>query len=154
MGMTDKAAMRLAYQQAEWAIQNHEVPVGAVIVSDTGQVLSQSFNQVIRRCDPTAHAEMLVLREAGNRLQNYRLNNTTLYVTLEPCLMCAAAMVHARIKRLVFATRDLAAGAAGSVYNILNDTKLNHAVEIDEGVLQVECAELLRAFFKRQRSAS
>jgi len=151
MGITDKAAMSLAYQQAELAIINHEVPVGAVIVSDTGQVLSQRFNQVIHRNDPTAHAEMLVLREAGNRLKNYRLNNTTLYVTLEPCLMCAAAMLHARIKRLVFATRDLAAGAAGSVYNILNDAKLNHAVEIDEGFLQVECAELLRVFFKRQR---
>jgi len=149
--MTDTFWMQQALDLAHKACSEGEVPVGAVLVSDQNQLLSQGWNQVMQLQDPTAHAEMVAIRDACAHLDNYRLLNTTLYVTLEPCCMCAGALVHARIKRLVFATRDWKAGAAGSVHNLLHGYPLNHQIQIDEGVLQHDCALLLTNFFKTLR---
>lgn len=146
--MTDLAWMKQAFQLARAARDAGEVPVGAVLVSEDNQLMGRGYNQVIQKNDPSAHAEIVAIKEACRGLNNYRLQNTTLYVTLEPCCMCAGALVHSRIKRLVFATRDLRAGAAGSVFNLLQGYPLNHQVQIDEGVLQQECAALLSDFFK------
>ena len=143
--------MQQAYALACQAEASGEVPVGAVLVSEAGMLLGTGFNQMITRQDPTAHAEMLAIREAAANTHNYRLLNTTLYVTLEPCTMCAGALVQARCTRLVFATRDLKTGAAGSVYNVLGGDALNHRIQIDEGLLQEESAALLSAFFKKRR---
>lgn len=151
MGINDKEWMQQAYQQALLAEKANEVPVGALIVSAQGELLAATNNAVIRQNDPCAHAEILAIRQAANRLDNYRLDNCNLYVTLEPCAMCAGAIVHARIKRLIFATRDFKAGAAGSVYNLLRGEPLNHQVIIDEGIMQQECAALLSGFFKQRR---
>ncbi len=148
---TDLHWMRQAYQQALIAQQLGEVPVGAVLVDAHNEPLALGCNQVIKNNDPTAHAECLVIRAAAAHLQNYRLLNSTLYVTLEPCCMCAGAMVHARIHRLVFAARDVKAGAAGSIYNLLAGAPLNHRVQIDEGLLQAECSLLLSQFFNSRR---
>ena len=128
-----------------------EVPVGAVVVSEDNILLAEGFNQVITLNDPTAHAEIVVLRKAALKISNYRLNKATLYVTLEPCCMCAGALIHARIKRLVYATRDIKAGACGSCYQLLSGELLNHKVIVDEGVLQKECAKILMNFFKERR---
>ncbi len=142
--------MQQAYEQALKAYHLNEVPVGAVLVIDE-QLVSGSYNRVITDSDPSAHAEMVALRKAAQALGNYRLTQATLYVTLEPCAMCAGAIVHARVARLVFATRDFKAGAAGSVYNLLKGYPLNHQVQIDEGILEKECAQLLHQFFKIRR---
>jgi len=149
--MNDLAWMQQAYQLALQAETMGEVPVGAVLVSSDGVLLGSGFNQVITRHDPTAHAEVLALREAAQKTQNYRLLDTTLYVTLEPCSMCAGALLQARCTRLVFATRDLKTGAAGSVFNLLGSEALNHRLQIDEGPLQAESAALLSEFFKKLR---
>jgi len=149
--MNDLAWMQQAYQLALQAEAMGEVPVGAVLVSSDGVLLGSGFNQVITRHDPTAHAEVLALREAAQKTQNYRLLDTTLYVTLEPCSMCAGALVQARCTRLVFATRDLKTGAAGSVLNVLGREALNHRLQIDEGPLQAESAALLSSFFQKRR---
>lgn len=151
MGINDSYWMEQALNLALKAREQGEVPVGAVLVGESNQLLGRGWNQVVQTNDPSAHAEILALREAATHVQNYRLDNTTLYVTLEPCCMCAGALVHARIKRLVFATRDFKAGAAGSVLNLLQGYPLNHKVHIDEGVLQHECATLLTDFFKTRR---
>jgi tRNA(adenine34) deaminase len=151
MGMKDLFWMTQAYELALLAKKQGDVPVGAVLVSANGTLLGQGWNQVVQGNDPCGHAELFAIREAAWQLGNYRLPNTTLYVTLEPCSMCAGAVVHARIKRLVFATRDFKAGAAGSVYNLLKGYPLNHQVQIDEGVLQQDCAALLTDFFKKRR---
>lgn len=151
MGMNDLFWMKEAYALAIKAQEQGEVPVGAILIDENNQILGQGWNQVLQAHDPTAHAEIIALRDGGAHLQNYRLQNTTLYVTLEPCCMCAAALVHARIKRLVFATRDFRVGAAGSVFNLLQGSTLNHQVQIDEGFLQQECANLLTDFFKTCR---
>lgn len=143
--------MKQAFNMAQSALQEGEVPVGAVLVNENDQQIGSGWNQVRQMSDPTAHAEILAIREAATTIQNYRLQNTTLYVTLEPCSMCASAIVHARIKRLVYATRDMKVGAAGSVLNLLNGHPLNHHVIIDEGFLQQECALLLSDFFSRRR---
>jgi tRNA(adenine34) deaminase len=127
-----------------------EVPVGAVIVK-AGAIISEGWNRPITTHDPSAHAEMIAMRAAALSLGNYRLLDTTLYVTLEPCAMCAGAMVHARVKRLVFAARDPRAGAAGSVFNIVQHDALNHRLQIEEGVLRDECSALLRGFFQKRR---
>ena len=127
-----------------------EVPVGAVIVKE-GEVVAEGWNRPIGTCDPTAHAEMVALRAAGAALGSYRLTGTTLYVTLEPCAMCASAMVHARVRRLVFAATDPRAGAAGSVFNIVQHPALNHRIECTGGVLAEECGALLRQFFLARR---
>lgn len=144
--------MAQAYELALKAKEQGEVPVGALIVAaDNTTLLGQGWNQVIQTNDPCAHAELIAIRAAAARLHNYRLLNTTLYVTLEPCSMCAGALIHARIERLVFATRDFKAGAAGSVYNLLQGYPLNHQVQIDEGIMQQPCATLLADFFKSRR---
>jgi tRNA(adenine34) deaminase len=145
MGVTDLDWMKKAYALALKAEQAGEVPVGAVLISKDHQLLGQGFNQTITQNDPTAHAEVMAIRDAARNTHNYRLSDTTLYVTLEPCVMCAGALLQARIQRLVFATRDLKAGATGSSYNLL------HHIQSDEGVLQHECANLLSTFFKERR---
>lgn len=140
--------MGLAFELALQAKTEGEVPVGAVLVSVDNQLLGRGWNQVIQKRDPSAHAELIAIREAARTLQNHRLLNTKLYVTLEPCPMCAGALVHARLARLIFATRDFKTGAAGSVYNLLQGYPLNHRVQIDEGIMQEECARLLTDFFR------
>ena len=147
----DQYWMNQAYQQALLALEKNEVPVGAVIVDEKNELLSTGFNQSILTQDPTAHAEMLAIRQACAHVNNYRLPNVTLYVTLEPCVMCAGAMVHSRIHRVVFATPDPKTGAAGSVFNLLAGYPLNHRVQIDEGVMQHDCSVLLQEFFKARR---
>ena len=149
--MNDFFWMQEAYQLALIARSQGEVPVGAVLISASNDVLGQGWNQVIQNNDSTAHAEIVALRAASALTNNYRLENATLYVTLEPCCMCAGALVQARIKRLVFATRDVRAGAAGSVYNLLKGFPLNHFIQIDEGLLQQESAGLLSDFFAKKR---
>lgn len=143
--------MRLAMQLAEQAELNGEVPVGAVLVKDDVMIAS-GFNLSIINNDPTAHAEMECIRQAGKVLNNYRMLDTTLYVTLEPCAMCAGAMVHGRIKRVVYGADDLKTGAAGSVIDLLQHPAFNHQLEVRAGVLADECAEQLSAFFKRRRA--
>lgn len=148
---SDAAWMDLALAEAQKAGNAGEVPVGAIVVLD-GSVVGRGFNQPISSTDPTAHAEILALRDAGRHLQNYRLANSTLYCTVEPCMMCAGAMIHARIGRLVYGTPDIKAGAAGSLYNVLSDPRLNHRVEVLTGVREAECAALMREFFAKRRS--
>lgn len=147
----DNYWMSQAFSQALKAQALGEVPVGAVLVSQDNKLLSEGYNQVIALHDASAHAEIDALRKASMGLQNHRLNGTTLYVTLEPCAMCAGALVHARIARLVYAVRDFKAGAAGSCFNLLSGDILNHRVEIDEGVMLLPCRDLLRDFFKQRR---
>ncbi len=142
--------MRHALSLAQKAEVVGEVPVGAVIVKDN-TLISEAFNQPIGTHDATAHAEICALREAGRRLQNYRLPGATLYVTLEPCPMCAGAMIHARIERLVFAAFDPKTGAAGSLMNLLGDNGLNHQVKVDGGLLASQASAQLLAFFKKRR---
>ncbi len=149
----DEQFMRRALLQAKAAEAIDEVPVGAVLVSADGEILAECHNQTITLSDPCAHAEILVLREAGQKLGNYRLLNTTLYVTLEPCAMCAMAVVHARVKRLVFAASDPKTGACGSVFDLLADPRHNHRVEVQGGLLQQEASAGLSAFFKAKRQA-
>jgi tRNA(adenine34) deaminase len=146
----DEAMMRLALEQAEKAELEGEVPVGAIVVLE-GEMIAQAYNQPIARHDPTAHAEILALRAAGERVGNYRLTGATLYVTLEPCPMCTGAMVHARIGRLVFGAQDPRSGAAGSVFNLACSESLNHCMEVTGNVLGEECAAQLRTFFQRRR---
>jgi len=147
---SDTHWMQYAYNLAVLAKQHDEVPVGAVIVKEN-TIIGEGWNQPIQNHDPTAHAEIVALRDASKKINNYRLVDTTLYVTLEPCVMCAGAIVHARVSRVVFATQDPRTGAAGSVFSILNNTELNHQVQVDYGVLAAESAELLREFFKEKR---
>lgn len=143
--------MREALALAREAEQAGEVPVGAVLVAEDGTVLGRGRNAPISRVDPTAHAEVLALREAAARANNYRLENTTLYVTLEPCAMCAGALVAARVRRLVFGARDLRFGGVRSKFRIADSELLNHRLEIVEGVLGPECLELLQRFFEAKR---
>jgi tRNA(adenine34) deaminase len=147
----DKKFMRLAIQEALKAQSIGEVPVGAVVRGMDGEVTSRAYNLRETSSDPTAHAEIIAIREAAKKLGNWRLTGTTLYVTLEPCVMCMGAVVLARIKRLVFGARDPKAGAVFSVYNIGADKKLNHSVEVEEGVLEDECLYLLKRFFENLR---
>ena len=147
---TDQDFMQRALELASLAEAQGEVPVGAVIVYD-GEIIGEGYNQVITLNDPSAHAEVLALRAAGAALGNYRLVDTTLYVTLEPCPMCAGAMTHARVKRLVFATTDPRTGAAGSAIEVLNHQCMNHHLELTSGVLQEAAAEQLRQFFRARR---
>jgi len=142
--------MSRAYELAQQAQAAGEVPVGAVVVKD-GRIIAEGFNRPIGGNDPTAHAEIVAMRAAAQVVGSYRLLNTTLYVTLEPCAMCAGAMVHARIQNLVFGAADPRAGAAGSVFNIVQSAALNHRVQIEGGVLATECGALLREFFLARR---
>ena len=142
--------MQMALGQARQAAEAGEVPIGAVAVCGD-YVVGFGQNRVLRDFDPTAHAEVVCLREAAAVLGNYRLNGVTLYVTLEPCAMCAGAMIHARIDRLVYAAADPKAGAAGSVLEVLNHPRLNHQLQVEQGILAEESAELLRGFFRERR---
>ena len=146
----DETFMRRALDLAREAEAAGEVPVGAVIVRD-GSIIAEGWNRPIGSHDPTAHAEMVALRAAGQALGTYRLVDTTLYVTLEPCPMCAGAMVHARVLRLVFGATDPRAGAAGSVFNVVQHPALNHRIECTAGVLADECGALLKGFFVARR---
>jgi tRNA(Arg) A34 adenosine deaminase TadA len=150
----DELFMRRALAQAALAERIDEVPVGAVLVSEAGEILAECHNRTISQSDPCAHAEILALREAGRKLGNYRLLDTTLYVSLEPCAMCAMALVHARVKRLVFAASDPKTGACGSVFNLIADARHNHRVEVQGGLLQEEASTALSAFFKAKRNTN
>jgi tRNA(adenine34) deaminase len=150
---SDRDLMEAALAEARKAAEVGEVPIGAVAVRD-GKIIGHGQNRVLRDNDPTAHAEIVALREAAVALGNYRLNGCTLYVTLEPCAMCAGAMIHARIDRLVYAAADPKAGAAGSVVSVLNHPRLNHKMLIEQGLLADESGELLRGFFRERRSSS
>ena len=150
MTRNDEFFMRRALALAQQAQQAGEVPVGAVVVRGT-EIIGEGHNQPISKHDPTAHAEMIALRAAAAGSDSYRLTGTTLYVTLEPCAMCAGAMVHARVERLVYAAPDPRAGAAGSVFNVVRSPALNHRLNVDEGVLGEECGALLRNFFLARR---
>lgn len=143
--------MGLALKQALKAGEEGEVPVGAVLVDAQQRVLARARNQTIGRCDPSAHAEMTVLRRAARKLGNYRLLSTTLYVTIEPCVMCMGAIVHARVARLVFGAHDPKWGAAGSLYDFAGDGRLNHRPEILSGVDEEACRAIMRQFFQSRR---
>jgi len=148
--MTDREAMDAALEQARLAAEGGEVPIGAVAVHN-GEIIARGQNRVLRDVDPTAHAEMIALRMAAKALNNYRLNGCTLYETLEPSAMCAGAMIHARIDKLVFAAADPKAGACGSVLSVLNHPQLNHQMWVEQGIGAEESAELLRGFFRERR---
>ncbi|MBW1870150.1 MAG: nucleoside deaminase [Deltaproteobacteria bacterium] len=143
--------MKEALREAEKGFSRGEVPVGAILAGPDGQVVAKAHNQLIALKDPTAHAEVLVLRKAGIFYQNYRLNNTLLLVTIEPCLMCMGAAVNARVARLVFGANDPKAGAAGSIYNLAVDKRLNHRIEVISGIMEEECRALMQAFFRVRR---
>ena len=149
-GSLDNKFMERAYQLAEIAQTHDEIPVGAVVVYQ-GEIIGEGYNQSIMNNDPSAHAEMLAIREAGEKLGNYRLIDCTLYVTLEPCPMCAGLLVHSRIKRLVYGCNDLKTGAAGSVINLVDDERFNHQVDIEQSDMADKCSQLLSSFFKRRR---
>ena len=146
----DQQYMRMAIEQAQLAAQSGEVPVGAVLVRD-GQVISKAFNKPIANHDPSAHAEMLALREAALVDENYRIPGSTLYVTLEPCAMCSGAILHARIDRVVYGAQDPKTGAAGSVLDIFSSKQINHQTSVEGGIMSEECGQLLRDFFKGRR---
>ena len=146
----DRQFMEQALEQAQLAAIVGEVPVGAVIVRN-GVVLSKAFNKPITNHDPSAHAEMLALRQAALSEENYRLPGTTLYVTLEPCTMCAGAMLHARVDRIVYGAADPKTGAAGSVLDVFSSKQINHQTVIEGGMMSEECGQLLRDFFKERR---
>ncbi len=148
----DEAFMRHAIAEAQLAEREGEVPVGAVIVH-RGEVIARGRNQVITLSDPTAHAEVMALRAAGRTLANYRLEGCDLYATLEPCAMCAGALLHARIRRLIYAAPDPKAGACGSVLAVLNHPQLNHRISVIPGLLADECGAMLSAFFRGRRQA-
>ena len=143
--------MRIALAEAEDAAANGEVPVGAIVVM-AGEIVGRGQNRVLRDIDPTAHAEIVAMRAAALLLRNYRLTGCELYVTLEPCAMCAGAMTHARLSKLVYATPDPKAGAVHSVVPVLNHPQLNHQMPVESGVLKEECGEMLRAFFRERRA--
>jgi tRNA(adenine34) deaminase len=146
----DQQFMQQAIEQAQLAALAGEVPVGAVLVKD-GQVIAKAFNKPITNHDPSAHAEMLTLRQAAQVEQNYRLPGSTLYVTLEPCAMCSGAILHARVDRVVFGATDPKTGAAGSVLDVFSSKQINHQTRIEGGIMSEECGQLLRSFFKERR---
>jgi tRNA(adenine34) deaminase len=146
----DQQYMRMAIEQAQLAAQSGEVPVGAVLVRD-GKVISKAFNKPIANHDPSAHAEILALREAALVEQNYRIPGATLYVTLEPCVMCSGAMLHARVGRVVYGAADPKTGAAGSVLDLFSSKQINHQTSVEGGIMSEECGQLLRDFFKGRR---
>jgi len=148
--MTDEDRMRQAIELAARAESQGEVPVGALLVRD-GKVIGEGWNQPIGLNDPSAHAEIMALRAGAQAIKNYRLVDCTLYITLEPCVMCVGAIIHARIARVVFAASDPKTGAAGSAFDLLNSEKFNHKVDISSGILAQECLEQLKSFFSRKR---
>ncbi|MDC0963498.1 tRNA adenosine(34) deaminase TadA [Candidatus Pseudothioglobus singularis] len=146
----DEKWMQIALHEANLAMNENEIPVGAVLIKN-GKLIAQSHNQPIRKNDPTAHAEIQLLRKAGEQQKNYRLIGSTIYVTLEPCTMCFGAMVHARIERIVFGASDFKTGVCGSCMNLNKENFFNHKISITGGVLEEESSELLRLFFKSRR---
>jgi tRNA(adenine34) deaminase len=148
--ISDLEAMEAALAEARVTADGGEVPIGAVIVHD-GAILACGQNRVLRDNDPTAHAEIVAMRAAAQALGNYRLNGCTLYVTLEPCAMCAGAMIHARLDRLVFAAADPKTGAAGSVLSVINHPQLNHQMQLERGIMGADASELLKSFFRDRR---
>lgn len=151
MGITHIEFMKMAMTEAEKAHKKGEVPIGAVLVSEHKDVWALEHNQTITLNDPTAHAEILALRSAAAKVRNYRLLNTTLYVTVEPCPMCMGAAIHARISQLVFGSRDPKWGAAGSLYNFAQNRRFNHRIEIIEGICKLACKKLIQDFFQSKR---
>jgi len=147
----DEKFMLRAYELAQQAGEIDEIPVGAVVVAN-GKIIGEGYNQSITLNDPSAHAEMIAIKQAGQSLQNYRMLDCTLYVTLEPCPMCAGLLVHSRIKRLVFGANDLKTGAAGSAFNLVEHEKHNHKITVQQGVLAEQCSTLLSDFFRRRRA--
>jgi tRNA(adenine34) deaminase len=150
MAETDEILMREALAEARVAAEAGEVPIGAIAVVH-GEIVARGQNRVLRNCDPTAHAEIVAMRGAAAAVHNYRLLECELYVTLEPCAMCAGAIIHARVDRLVYGAADPKAGAAGSVLEVLNHPQLNHKMPVTSGVLAGECGDLLREFFRERR---
>jgi tRNA(adenine34) deaminase len=148
----DELYMLEAVVQAKEGLAAGEVPVGAVLVGEGGQIVARAYNQPLARHDPTAHAEVLALRQAAAQAGNYRLPGTTLYVSIEPCIMCVGAMLQARVRRLVFGAADPKGGACGSLYRLHEDARLNHQIEVLGGVREAECRELLQEFFKARRA--
>ena len=146
----DEQWMKIAIDEAHLAMKENEIPVGAVLIKDN-KVIAQAHNRPIINSDPTAHAEIEVLRKAGEKLQNYRLAKTTLYVTLEPCTMCLGAMIHARIERLVFGALDSKSGVCGSTIDLLSESLFNHQISVSGRVLEHECKNTLHSFFKLRR---
>lgn len=146
----DEKYMKMALEEAGKASQKGEIPIGAILLKGD-QVLARDHNRCLELNDPTAHAEILVLRKGGEVIRNYRLDETVIYVTAEPCPMCASAMVHSRISRLVFGTFEPKFGAVESKFKLLNGNGVNHRVKIDRGILEKECAEILKVFFKERR---
>lgn len=153
MSFSDEFWMEEALREAQRALALGEVPVGAVVVRE-GRIVGRGCNRHLSDNDPTAHAEILALREAGTALGNYRLLDCDLYVTVEPCPMCAGAITHARIRRLIYGAEDAKAGAVHSVLQVLNHPKLNHKVEVNSGVLAARCMQLVQSFFRGRRSGS
>jgi tRNA(adenine34) deaminase len=151
MAMDYNQLMGEALLEAEEALGKGEVPIGAVLAGPEGEILARGCNQPISLIDPTAHAEIITLREAAARCGNYRLPGTTLVVTIEPCIMCMGAAINARVSRLVFGAFDPKAGAAGSIYNLYDDPRLNHRIEVISGIRENECREMLQAFFRSKR---
>ena len=149
----DKQFMKAAIDQAQIALENGDVPIGSVIIHQNN-IIAKGYNQRHKLNDPTAHAEIIALTAAAEYIGNWRLHGCSIYVTLEPCCMCAGAMVLARLDRLVFGCRDPKGGACGSLYNIVQDKRLNHRLEITEGVLAEDCAKLLQDFFKKKRNSA
>jgi tRNA(adenine34) deaminase len=151
MGNTHIEFMKIAITEAEKAQKKGEVPIGALLVANNENVLATGHNQTITLNDPTAHAEILVLRSAAAKVRNYRLLNTTLYVTVEPCPMCMGAAIHARISRVVFGAPDPRWGAVGSLYNFADDSRFNHQPQVVEGVCEADCKRLMQDFFRQKR---
>jgi tRNA(adenine34) deaminase len=144
--------MKMALLEANKAGQMDEVPIGAILVSGSGEILAKAHNQVIRCADPTAHAEILAIRKGSCRISNYRLLNTTLYVTIEPCVMCMGAIIHSRVASVVIGADDPKWGAAGSLYNFVTDPRFNHHPEVIFGVCKNECRSLVQDFFRTRRN--
>jgi len=143
--------MREAVEEAKNGLLEGEVPIGAVLIDSSNRIVAKNHNRCISLNDPTAHAEILVIRQAAMLFKNYRLNSLTMFVTLEPCPMCMGAIINARLRMLIFGVFDQKSGAAGSLYNLANDKRLNHQVEVISGIMEKECKELLQEFFKGRR---
>jgi len=151
MASPHEKMMLAALAEAEKAGKNQEVPIGAVLVAQTGEILARAYNRTIALADPTGHAEILALRTAAQKIKNYRLLNTTLYVTVEPCVMCMGAILHARVARVVYGAPDPKWGALGSLYNFVENKRFNHRPEIIAGICEKKCRAIIQAFFRERR---
>ena len=145
--------MRIVLKEAWKAYEIGEVPIGAMIITNNGTILSKAHNETITRNDPAAHAEILALRKAAETINNYRLNNTKMYVTIEPCIMCAGALIHARVEEIIYGAPDPKWGGLKSLYQFGNDKRLNHRLKVTSGILESDCEEIIKRFFKEKRKA-